>query len=116
MPLLTCTLSSKVKRLRWFDAPAALFGPAEVMVPLAVVVTPPPTTIPPGPAPDTKESLAGKFAGSIESRAKEARENPAVKVFKTCGEKTCVSRRLRTCIRRGVNDANIGSASGRTLL
>jgi len=93
------TPSVQVKRLRRFQTFAALFGPAEVIDPIPVVVTPPPITIPPGPNPRTNESLAGNEARGDESRLKPARENPASNVFRNRGEKTCVSCALATWAR-----------------
>src|ERR1017187_2747071 len=93
------TLSVQVKRLRRFQPFAALFGPAEVMAARPVVVTPPPITIPPGSNPLTNESLAGNEAIGDESKLKPARENPALNVFRSRGEKTCVSCALATWAR-----------------
>src|SRR5580704_1037477 len=106
------TPSVREKRLRRFQTKEALLGPAEVIVPLAVVVAPPPTTMPPGPAPVTNERFAGIETKGTEPSAKDARENPTVAVLRMAGEKTCVSLRLKTCMRRGVNEAKSGSASG----
>src|SRR5260370_18690723 len=97
-----------VKRFLGLDTPAALLGPAEVIVPLAVVVAPPPTTIPPGPAPVTNERSAGIEVKGTDPSAKDARENPSVAVLRMAGEKTCVSVRLSTYMLTGVNDPKSG--------
>src|SRR5215469_5685617 len=92
--------SEYVKRLRRFQTPAALLGPADVSAARPVVVTPPPITIPPGPAPCTKERSEAIGARREESRLKPAREKPARKTLRMFGEKICVSSTLATCIRR----------------
>src|ERR1022692_4418470 len=95
MPLLICRLSANVNKFLRFQTLDALFGPAEVMVPLAVVVTPPPSTIAPGPRPVTNGPAAGSnVACGEESLVKPAREKPAIKLLRMRGEKTCVSCRL----------------------
>src|SRR5262249_41799448 len=111
-----CSPSEKLKRLRRFQTPAALLGPAEVIPESPVVVTPPLTTMPPGPPPLTNESEGAKDASSEESRLNPARENPARKVFSTCGEIMCVSSTLPTCMRSVLYEANRGSAKGTRLL
>ena len=49
--------------------------------------------------PFTKESVDGYVANANESRANPAREKPTLMVFRTFGEKMCVSRMLATCER-----------------
>src|SRR5262245_35877036 len=88
--------SVKVNRFLLFRAPAALLGPGDVIAAAPVVVVPPPITMPPGPPPLTKESVDGYVANANESRANPAREKPTLKVFRTLGEKMCVSRTLAT--------------------
>src|SRR5262245_50376204 len=88
--------SVKVNRFLLFRAPAALFGPGDVIAAAPVVVVPPPITIQPGPCPFTNESVDGYVANANESRANPARDKPALKVFRTFGEKICVSRMLAT--------------------
>src|ERR1019366_6206217 len=112
MPLLICRLFVKLNRFLWFQTLEALLGPAEVIVPLAMVVTPPPMTIPPGPAPDTNESLEENEAWGAESLAKPAREKPAVKLLRTRGDRICVSCKLITWRRSARADANSGFANG----
>src|SRR5712692_8565894 len=82
---------------------------------MPVVVTPPPMTIPPGPAPATKSRLAGKRAGREGLRLNPARENAARNVLRKFGEKMCVPGMLATCIRSVVYEANEGSAKGTRL-
>src|SRR5579863_1279818 len=86
------------------------------MDPFAVVVAPPPTTIPPGPRPVTNERPELNVVNGTDASAKEARENPTVAVLRTEGENTCASVRLSTCIRNGVSDANSGSDRGMRLV
>ena len=105
-----------VKRFLRFRTPAALFGPADVMAAAPVLVLPPPMTIPPGPAPVTKKRLGENVANGNESKPNAERENPALNVLRTRGEKTCVSRTLATWARSVVYDPNKGSASGVRLL
>src|SRR5262245_45540895 len=100
MPLLIWRPSVNVNRFLRFFAPAALFGPGDVMAAAPVVVVPPPMTMPPGPCPLTNDRLGGYVANAKESSAKPAREYPALKLFRIFGEKICVSRMLATCERR----------------
>src|ERR1051326_644232 len=99
MPLLICRPSVNVKRFLAFRAPAALFGPGDVIAAAPVVVVPPLMTMPPGPAPVTNDRFAGYVANANESKANAAREKPVLNVFRTRGEKICVSRMLATCER-----------------
>src|SRR5262249_45686456 len=107
-----CKPSLNVKRFLRFFAPAALFGPGDVIVAAPVVVVPPPITIPPGPCPLTKERLDGYVANAKEYSANTAREKTALKLLRICGEKMCVSRMLATCERSVTKLPNSGSAKG----
>ena len=98
--------------VRRFETPAALFGPADVIPESPVVVTPPPTTIPPGPCPVTNERFCENVVYGDESKLKPARENPAVKLFSMLGERRCVSCMLATWLRSAAAEANSGSAVG----
>ena len=62
-----------------------------------VVVVPPPITLPgPLPAHERKRRWIRRKPAN-ESRANPAREKPTLKVFRTLGEKICVSWMLATC-------------------
>ena len=78
---------------------ALSFEPADVIAADPLVVAPPPTTMPPGPAPVTNDRLAGNDANGGEPKSNAPREKPARKTFRMFGYTTCVSSTLATCER-----------------
>ena len=58
---------------------------------MPVVVTPPPITMPPGPAPLTKSRLEGNVRERNRIEVERGARKSGVKVFRICGEKMCVS-------------------------